>query len=205
VGGNALGVLDLNATVDQINALKGSVLGLVNGVTSTLGLGNLIDIGILERTASTKADGAYNVASAGLDLLRVSINPPANLGGLLSTVTANPLSGLLGSLGGVVPADTGLATNVLGQAFGLTSLLTQPTTIKVGSIGAGADYTSAVAGDTLAQTPGSGNLGGGSGTLPRTGGTNGAWFAALAAISLAGAFGITRSLRKAPAPQGEDH
>jgi LPXTG-motif cell wall-anchored protein len=205
VGGKSLGVLDLNATVDQINALKGSVLGLVNGVTSTLGLGNLLDIGILERTASTKADGAYNVANAGLDLLRVSINPPANLGGLLSTVTANPLSGLLGSLGGVVPADTGLATNVLGQAFGLTSLLTQPTTIKVGSIGAGADYTSAVAGDTLSQTPGSGAIGGGSGTLPRTGGTNGAWFAALAAISLAGAFGITRSLRKSPVPQGEDH
>ncbi|MDQ1502895.1 MAG: hypothetical protein QOD57_622, partial [Actinomycetota bacterium] len=43
------------------------------------------------------------------------------------------------------------------------------------------------------------------GTLPRTGGTNGAWFAALAAISLAGAFGITRSLRKSPVPQGEDH
>ncbi len=84
VGGKSLGVLDLNATVDQVNALKGTVLGLVNGVTSTLGLGNLIDIGILERTASTKTEGAYNVASAGLDLLRVSINPPAALGGLLS-------------------------------------------------------------------------------------------------------------------------
>jgi LPXTG-motif cell wall-anchored protein len=204
VGGKSLGVIDLNATVDQINALKGNVLGLVNGVTSTLGLGNLIDIGILERTASTKTEGAYNVANAGLDLLRVSINPPANLGGLLSTVTANPLSGLLGNLGGVVPADTGLATNVLGQAFGLTSLLTQPTTIKVGSIGAGADYTSAVAGDTLSQTPGSGAIGGGSGTLPRTGGTNGAWFAALAAISLAGAFGITRSLRRSPVTHSED-
>ncbi|HKN40076.1 MAG TPA: LPXTG cell wall anchor domain-containing protein [Acidimicrobiia bacterium] len=200
VGGKDLGVLDLNAAVDQINALKGSVLGLVNQVTSTLGLGNLIDIGLLERTASTKIEGSYNVASAGLDLLRVSINPPANLGGLLQTVTANPVSGLLGSLGGVVPADTGLATNALAQAFGLTSLLTQPTTIKVGSIGADADYTSAVAGETLAQTPASGAAGG-SGTLPRTGGTNGAWFAALAAISLAGAFGITRTLRKSPAPQ----
>ncbi|HVW32040.1 MAG TPA: LPXTG cell wall anchor domain-containing protein, partial [Acidimicrobiia bacterium] len=202
VGGKDLGVLDLNATVDQINALKGSVLGLVNGVTSTLGLGNLIDLGIMERTASTKAEGAYNVASAGLDLLRVSINPPAALGSLLQTVTANPVSGLLGSLGGVIPADTGLATNVLGQAFGLTSLLTQPTTIKVGSIGADADYTSAVAGDTLSQTPASGNVGG---TLPRTGGTNGAFFAALAALALAGAFGITRSLRKAPVPTGDDH
>jgi LPXTG-motif cell wall-anchored protein len=204
VGGKDLGLLDLNATVAQVTALKDSVLGVLNGVTSTLGLGNLIDIGILERTASVKAEGSYNVASSGLDLLRVSINPPANLGGLLSTVTANPLSGLLSSIGGVVPADTGLATNVLGQAFGLTSLLTQPTTIKVGSIGATADYTTGVAGEQLTSGPADGNLSPG-GTLPRTGGTNGAWFAALAAISLAGAFGITRSLRKSPAPQGEDH
>jgi hypothetical protein len=202
VGGNALGVLDLNATVEQINALKGSVLGLVNGITSTLGLGNLIDIGILERTASTKVEGSYNVASAGLDLLRVSINPPAALSGLLSTVTANPLSGLLGSLGGVIPADTGLATNVLANAFGLTSLLTQPTTIKVGSLGADADFTSAVAGETLTQTPADGTLSGG--TLPRTGGSNGAFFAALAAIALAGAFGITRSLRRTPVMHTED-
>jgi LPXTG-motif cell wall-anchored protein len=204
VGGKDLGVLDLNATVDQINALKGSVLGLLNGITSTIGLGNLIDIGLVERTASVKAEGSYNVANSGLDLLRVSINPPANLGGLLSTVTANPLSGVLGSIGGVIPADTGLATNVLANAFGLTSLLTQPTTIKVGSIGATADYTTAVAGETLTGTPADGSVAPG-GTLPRTGGTNGAWFAALAAISLAGAFGITRSLRKAPAHQGEDH
>ena len=198
VGGKDLGLLDPNAPVDQINALKGTVLGVVNTVTSTLGLGNLIDIGLLERTASVKADGSYNVASAGLDLLRVSITPPANLGGLLQTVTANPLSGVLTSIGATVPADTGLATNTLAQAFGLTSLLTQPTTIKVGSIGADADYTTAVAGSTLSQTPASGTVGG---TLPRTGGTNGAWFAALAAISLAGAFGITRSLRKSPVPQ----
>jgi hypothetical protein len=203
VGGQNLGVLDLNATVDQVNALKNTLLGTLNTVTSTLGLGNLIDIGLLERTASTKVEGAYNVASAGLDLLRVSINPPANLGGLLSTVTADPLSGLLGSLSlnSLIPADTGLATNVLANAFGLTSLLTQPTTIKVGSLGADADFTS-VAGETLTQTPADGSLGGG-GTLPRTG-TNGAWFAALAAISLAGAAGITRSLRRTPAPQGED-
>jgi hypothetical protein len=201
VGGKDLGVLDVNAAVDQINALKNTVLGALNTVTNTLGLGNLIDIGILERSASTKVDGSYNVASAGLDLLRVSINPPANLGGLLSTVTANPVSGLIGNLGGTVPADTGLATNTLAQAFGLTSLLTQPTTIKVGSIGADADFTQ-VAGATLSQTPASGAVGG---TLPRTGGTNGAFFAALAAISLAGAFGITRSLRKSPAPEHDDH
>jgi len=202
VGGKDLGLLDLNATVAQVTALKDSVLGVLNTVTSTLGLGNLIDLGILERTASVKAEGNYNVATSGLDLLRVSINPPANLGGLLSTVTANPLSGVLSSIGGLIPADTGLATNALAQAFGLTSLLSQPTTIKVGSIGANADYTTAVAGETLTNGPASGQVGG---TLPRTGGTNGAWFAALAAISLAGAFGITRTLRKPVAHPGEDH
>jgi LPXTG-motif cell wall-anchored protein len=206
VGGKDLGVLDLNATVAQITALKDTVLGVLNTVTSTLGLGNLLDIGILERTASVKAEGSYNVASSGLDLLRVSINPPANLSGLLSGIagTAGPLSGLLGSI--QVPAVAGLplGTDVLGQAFGLTSLLSQPTTIKVGSIGANADHTTAVAGETVTNGPADGTLSPG-GTLPRTGGTNGAWFAALAAISLAGAFGITRSLRKAPAHQGEDH
>ncbi len=97
VGGKDLGVLDLNATVAQVTALKDSVLGVLNGVTSTLGLGNLIDIGILERTASVKAEGSYNVASSGLDLLRVSINPPANLTGIVSGLAGgNPLSGLLG-------------------------------------------------------------------------------------------------------------
>lgn len=206
VGGKDLGVLDLNATVAQINALKGTVLGLLNGITSTLGLGNLIDIGILERTSAVKAEGNYNVATSGLDLLRVSINPPANLTGLLSGLTGTgALTGLLPGLGlpalpvvGALP----LGTDALAGAFGLTSLLTQPTTIKVGSINAAADYTTAVAGETLEQTPAGGTVGG---TLPRTGSDNGAWFAALAAISLAGAFGITRSLRKAPVAGGDDH
>ncbi len=113
---------------------------------------------------------------------------------------------MLSGLSLPIPAVAGLplGTDVLANAFGLTSLLTQPTTIKVGSLGADADLISAVAGKTLTQTPADGTLGGGGGTLPRTGGTNGAWFAALAAISLAGAAGITRSLRK-PVHQGDDH
>jgi fibronectin-binding autotransporter adhesin len=205
VGGKDLGVLDLNATVAQITALKDTVLGVLNTVTSTLGLPNLLDIGILERTSSVKTEGSYNVATSGLDLLRVTINPPANLTGLLSGAggllnTTGSIGGLLSGLNlpvGALP----LGTDALAGAFGLTSLLTQPTTIKVGSLNAAADYTS-VLGETLSQTPGSGTVGG---TLPRTGGTNGAWFAALAAISLAGAFGITRTLRKSPVPQGDDH
>jgi len=186
---------------------------VLNGITSTLGLGNLIDIGILERTASVKAEGSYNVATSGLDLLRVSINPPAALSGIISSLGgANPLSGVLSGLqlpalpvvGGLPLGTLPLGTDVLGQAFGLTSLLSAPTTIKVGSINAAADHTSEVAGNTLTGGPADGSLSPG-GTLPRTGGTNGAWFAALAAISLAGAFGITRQLRKTPAHQGEDH
>jgi hypothetical protein len=158
VGGQSLGALDLNATVAQVMALKDTVLGTLNTVTSILGLPNLIDIGILERTSSVKTEGAYNVASAGLDLLRVSINPPANLTGLLSGISATgPLSGLLGNLSLPIPAVAGLplGTDVLANAFGLTSLLTQPTTIKVGSLGADADFTS-VAGETLTQTPAGG-------------------------------------------------
>jgi LPXTG-motif cell wall-anchored protein len=206
VGGKDLGVLDLNATVAQITALKDTVLGVLNTVTSTLGLPNLLDIGILERTSSVKAEGSYNVASSGLDLLRVSINPPANLTGIISGIagTAGPLSGILSGIQLPAVAGLPLGTDVLGQAFGLTSLLSTPTTIKVGSIGANADHTTTVAGETLTGGPADGSLSPG-GTLPRTGGTNGAWFAALAAISLAGAFGITRTLRKSPAPQGEDH
>jgi LPXTG-motif cell wall-anchored protein len=206
VGGKDLGVLDLNATVAQVTALKDTVLGVLNTVTSTLGLPNLIDIGILERTSAVKAEGNYNVATSGLDLLRVSINPPANLTGLLSGAGGllsgtGAISGLLSGLNlpvGALP----LGTDTLAGAFGLTSLLTQPTTIKVGSLNAAADYTTAVAGENLTQTPGVGTVGG---TLPRTGGTNGAWFAALAAISLAGAFGITRTLRKSPVMHGDDH
>lgn len=207
VGGKSLGALDVNATVAQVTALKDTVLGTLNTVTTILGLPNLIDIGILERRASVKAEGSYNVASAGLDLLRVSINPPADLSGVLSGLSATgPLSGLLSGLSLPVPAVAGLplGTDVLANAFGLTSLLSQPTTIKVGSLGADADFTT-VLGDTLAQAPADGTLEGVGGELPRTGGTNGVWFAALAAISLLGAAGITRSLRKAPVPQGEDH
>jgi hypothetical protein len=195
VGGISLGAIDLNATVAQINDLKGTVLGTLNGVLSPLGLGNLIDIGILERTSSTKNEGAYNVADAGLSVLRVSINPPAALSSVLSTAGAltNPLSGIMSQVGSTLAANP-LSTGALASAFGLTSLLSQPTTITVGGIHSQADFTSAAAA----------NAAGGpvappvSGTLPRTGGTNGALLAVLAALAMAAAFGITRTLRKAP-------
>src|SRR5439155_22784649 len=125
-----------------------TVFGAFHPVTNLLGLGNLIDIGILERTASTKADRSYNVATAGLDLLRISINPPANLTGIVSGLTANnPLTGLLSGLSIPVPAALPLGTGDLAKAFSLTSLLTQPTTIQVGSNGSNCDYTTSVYGE----------------------------------------------------------
>jgi LPXTG-motif cell wall-anchored protein len=197
VGGLSLGVLDVNATVAQINDLVGQLEGTLNGVLGPLGLGNLIDIGIMERTSSVKAEGAYNVADAGLNVLRVSINPPAALSSVLGPLTSLPVSNVLGSVITGLPVDTGLASNALANAFGLTSLLSQPTTIKVGAIRAQSDFTTAAAGVTAAPgplaPPAETN-----GTLPRTGSNNGAWMAALAALALAGAFGITRSLRKPP-------
>jgi LPXTG-motif cell wall-anchored protein len=199
VGGLDLGVLDLNATVETITAKVNELEGVLNSVTGVLGLANLIDIGIMERTSSVKAEGAYNVADAGLNVLRVSINPPAVLSSVLAPVTSLPVSNVLGSVISNIPVDTGLASNALAGAFGLTSLLSQPTTIKVGAIRAQSDFTTAAAGTTA--VPGSGPdpaAPGVTGQLPRTGSNNGAWMAALAALALAGAFGITRSLRKPP-------
>ena len=163
VGGKDLGVLDLNATVAQVTALKGSVLGLVNGITSTLGLGNLIDIGILERTSSVKAENGYNVASSGLDLLRVSINPPAALSGIISGIGGtSALSGLLSGLqlpalpvvGGLPLGGLPLGSDVLGQAFGLTSLLSAADHDQ-GRVHRGQRRLHAgVAGETLTRRPG---------------------------------------------------
>ncbi len=153
----------------------------------------------MERTNSVKAEGAYNVADAGLNVLRVSINPPAALSSVLAPVTNLPVSNVLGGVISGLPVDTGLASNALAGAFGLTSLLSQPLTIKVGAIRAQSDFTTAAAGTTGAA-PGVPDPAapGVTGQLPRTGSNNGAWMAALAAIALAGAFGITRQLRKPP-------
>jgi LPXTG-motif cell wall-anchored protein len=198
VGGMNLGVLDVNSTVEQVIALKNTVESTLDSVTGTLGLGNLIDVAIMERTASTKTEGVYNVADAGINVLRVSINPPAALSSILGTLSSSPVSSVLGAVQGLnLPADTGLATGVLSQAMGLTTLLSQPTSITVGAIRAQSDFTTAAAGTTTGA-PGGPVSPPVSGELPRTGTSNGAWMAALAAIALAGAFGITRSLRKAP-------
>jgi hypothetical protein len=198
VGGLSVGVLDLNATVAQVASLVDGLESKLNDVLGPLGLGNLIDIGIMERTNSVKAEGAYNVADAGLNVLRVSINPPAALSSVLAPLTNLPVSNVLGSVISNLPVDTGLATNALAGAFGLTSLLSQPLTIKVGAIRAQSDYTTAAAG-TVANPAGPDPAAPGvTGQLPRTGNNNGAWMAALAAIALAGAFGITRQLRKPP-------
>lgn len=192
VGNSTIGVLDPGATVNQINALKSDVEAKLASVTSLLGLNNLISVGIMERSASTKTEGLYNVADAAINALRVTITPPADIAGALNTAgaTLSPVSGTLSTIGSAIPADTGLADGVLAQALGLTSLLSQPTTIVLGAVHAQGDFTTASAGVPTSPSV--------SGELPRTGGSDGAWVAALAALALAGAFGLTRTLRKAP-------
>ncbi|MGH9003875.1 MAG: LPXTG cell wall anchor domain-containing protein, partial [Acidimicrobiia bacterium] len=192
VGGLSVGALDLNATVAQVAGLVDTLESTLNGVLGPLGLGNLIDIGIMERTSSVKAEGAYNVADAGLNVLRVSINPPAILSDVLAPVTNLPIGNLLGGVISGLPVDTGLASGALAGAFGLTSLLSQPTTIKVGAIRAQSDFTTAAESVTATGGSPAAPPAETSGQLPRTGSNNGAWMAALAALALAGAFGITR-------------
>lgn len=197
VGGKEIAPLNLNSTVAQITDLENTLVSTLSGVTGILGpqFANLIDIGVMERSASTKTEGAYNVADAAIKALRVTITPPVDLPGALAAVTNLPLGGVLTTVGQVLPAETGLASGVLAQAMGLTSLLTQPTTIVLGQIGAQSDFTTAAPG---VGTPGGPVSPPVSGQLPRTGSNNGAWMAAMAAIALGGAFGITRALRKNP-------
>jgi hypothetical protein len=193
VGNLPIGALDLNATVEQVNGLKsmissqlGSVLGALNPM-----LGNLIVVEPLVRTASVKSEGGYTMASAGIDVLRVSIDLSrltAPLGDVLSAAKALPLAGELAGAGLPVPVSTGLADGTLAQAFSLASVLSQPTTIVVGSIQSRGDFTTGIA---PAGIPDAGPV---DGTLPRTG-VNQAWLAAFAALALMAAFGLTRVLR----------
>jgi hypothetical protein len=195
VGNLPIGALDLNATVEQINALKstiasqlGSVLGALNPM-----LGNLIVVEPMVRSASVKSEGGYTMASAGIDLLRVSIDVSrltAPLTDVLSAAKALPLAGELTGAGLPVPVSTGLADGILAQAFNVASVLTQPTTIVLGSIQSRGDFTTLAA----ARIPSAGPV---DGTLPRTG-VNQAWLAAFAALALVAAFGLSRVLRPNP-------
>lgn len=201
VGALDLGVLDLNATAAQVTALVNTVQSTLSSVTSVLGLPNLIDIGILERTASTKAEGNYNVADAAVSALRVSINPPAVLSNALSTATALPIGNVLGGLIPNLPIASGLATGDLAKAFSLTTLLSQPTTITVGSIRAQSEHTIDPAVIGAPGAPGGPIAPPLSGELPRTG-ANGALLGVLAAVALGGAFGLSRVLRRKPVIEG---
>lgn len=194
VGNSTVGALDLNSTVEQINALKSDLESKLSSVTSVLGpqFGNIISLGVMERSASTRAEGLYNVADAAIKALRVTITPPDDLAGALAAARSLPVSGVLSQVGAAIPVNTGLADGVLAQALGLSSVLSQPTTIVLGAVRAQGDFTTNPSGGGVPTSPPV------SGELPRTGGSNGAWVAALAALALAGAFGLTRTLRKAP-------
>ncbi|MGH8999094.1 MAG: hypothetical protein ACRDY7_06845 [Acidimicrobiia bacterium] len=209
VGGKDLGVLDLNAVVDQVNSLVTTVESTLGSVTSVLGLGEqLIDIGIMEKTSDVKSEGGYTVADAGVNALRVSINPPELLSDVLAPVTSNSVSGLLGgglpvlpAVGGLLeglPVSGGLADGTLASAFSLTSLLSQPTSITVGAIKAHSDFTTD---PNAVAAPGTADAGPiappVSGNLPRTG-MNGGAMAALAAVAIGGAFVMARALRRNP-------
>ena len=99
VGGQEIGALDLGATVEQVNALVNQAEGVLNTVTSLIGMPNLIDIGLFERTSSKKAGRRLQRGRGSVSAVRVSINPPAALSNILSTVTGSGVGSLLGGLG----------------------------------------------------------------------------------------------------------
>jgi hypothetical protein len=206
-----------------------SVATLVNGIGSTLtgalglidpGLANLVKVGVLDKTTSVAASDGYNRARAGLNILSVSIVPPANLGSILSGITsgsnpaaasfkakatgptaANPLA-LLGSLGVTDPAAGLPVLGSLGTGMlGLDSLLNVPAAVgalasglnlQVGQILSASDYT--LVAPAAAPAPAAPSTPAAAPSLPRTGGETGVT-AMLAAVLATLALGIRRTLR----------
>lgn len=186
--------LDLLNVADQLNAITGQLSGVLGIISPDLA--NLVQVKVLDKTTSVTQSGGYNRALAGIDVLRVSINPPANLAALVSSLTGSSTSStsILGAAGITNVAGS---LPVLGTAMGALNgvvnvpaalgALSQGATLRIASVRSGSDYAAApvpaAAPAVLAE-------------LPRTGGTNGAPLAVLAAGLAALAIGVRRWARR---------
>lgn len=207
VGGlNVLGIqlpgLDLAAIGNVLN----TVTGLVSGVLGTIspGLANLLDIKLLNKVTNVVSEGGYNKATAGFDVLSVSLNLPANLSGLVSGLLGagaltSPLA-LLGKAGVASPAASlpliGGSAGALGGLLNLGPLvgaLTEGLSLKIGTMASASELattTAAVAAPAIPAAPAPVVS-----ELPRTGSETGQ-FAAVAAVLAALSLGLRRWRRK---------
>lgn len=188
-----LDLLTVGETLNAVTAQLGNVLSIIDP-----SLKDLVKVGVLDKSTSLTTANGYNNALAGIDVLSVSVNPPALLSDLVSSLTGNGALSALGVLGTAGVASPASALPVLGgNALNLGSLLNLPATVgaltkglslKVGSVRSASQFKLASAPPPAAAVlP--------SDTLPRTGGdtrTLGILAAGMAVLAL----GVRRWARR---------
>ena len=185
-------VADVTAKLGGLNVLGLQLPGvdllsigsLLNGVTTQLGnvlgiidpsLKDLVKVGVLDKTTSLTTANGYNNALAALDVLSVSITPPALLSNLVNTLTGTLGLSALGKLSAAGVANPAGSLPLLGDgALALGNLLNLPATVgaltqglslKIGSVQSASQFKLASApapAAVAAPVP--------QDTLPRTGG-----------------------------------
>ena len=176
VGGIALPGLDLSSTLGAVTGVVNGITNALNGVLGSVSpdLRGLIDLKFFDKpsTNGVSADGSYTKALAGITGLKLGINPPANLAGIISGLTSSGATSGIGvgilDAGGTLPVLGGLmgTLNNAVPATAALSALAGGATIKVADVTTGSNFAA----------PGSNPVGTAvsAPSLPRTGMNNAA-------------------------------
>ncbi|MEX2658750.1 MAG: hypothetical protein WD232_03560, partial [Acidimicrobiales bacterium] len=174
-------IAELNAVTELVNTQVGSVLAVLNA-----SLADLVNVELLKITETVSADGDVVKALAEVVGVRATLTPPSILGAAGLLDAADPVSGVIGDLGGTVP----VLSTTMGQleaVLGGVEALSGPSTVTVASVQGVALFRPVAASSTGGPTP--------SDQLPRTGG-DAVPAVAVAALLAGAAIGIRRITTK---------
>ena len=205
VGGlSVLGIQLPGVDLIAVGELLNSISGILSGVLSIIdpSLGNLLKIGIFEKTTNVAQVNGYNRAVAAVDVLKIKVTPPTGILGLVSGLNASP-AGSRATLAraGATRNELPVLGNVLGAGGllgglldigGLLGALLQGATIRVGSVQSASEFQAVVPATAPAPEPAPVVQP----ELPRTGGTNGGQLAAIAGVLVAFSLVTRRVLRR---------
>ena len=196
VGGLNLPGLDLSSTLSLVTGTLNTLNDTLSSVLGPLGLGNLVHVGFFDKASNNgvTTSGGYVRSLAGITGLNISINPPADLLGLLGNGGAlsgvGGIGSVIGSLNSVVPTLTsGIAglNSLLPAGSGLLGVLTNGASIKIADVSAGSNFASPSVANPAIPV--------GTTSLPRTG-TNTAAILAIGMLFAAVGIGGRRFLRR---------
>jgi hypothetical protein len=191
--------LDLTAPVAILDQASAAVQAAVGDVLAVINasLEDLVKVDLLKIEELVGADGDYTNALASVTALKATLTPPNVLGAALLNL-GDPVSDVLDTVGGTVPALAPLMVQ-LEAALGGLDALTAPSVVTIGQLSSNAAFRPASASvPGGSSTPGGSTPSGGTppGTLPRTG-TDAALPAMLGVAMAGAAFAIRRLLRSA--------